>query len=90
MREDVLADQLKEQLQTISLCDAYTDYMLTRVAEWEQEEKHSSQSGVQNLSDSIKASEALMDKLVGAYLDGDVPREIYTKKKTRSCVPPLL
>ena len=81
LREDVLADQLKERLQSISLCDAYTDYMLSKVETWEHEKKHSSQSGVQNLSDKIKASEARMDTLVGAYLDGDIPREIYTKKK---------
>jgi len=81
LREDALADQLKERLQTISLCDAYTDYMLSKVETWEHEEKHASQSGVQNLSDNIKASEARMDKLVGAYLDGDISRDIYTKKK---------
>ena len=81
VREDVLADQLKEQLQTISLCDAYTDYMLGKVEEWELNEKTASQSGVQNLSNSIKASEARMDKLVESYLDGDIPKSIYLKKK---------
>ncbi|MEX1087184.1 MAG: recombinase family protein, partial [Candidatus Paceibacterota bacterium] len=81
VREDVLADQVKEQLQTISICDAYTDYMLDKVEEMEKTENTASQSGVQNLSDRIKASEARMDKLVGAYLDGDIPRDIYTKKK---------
>jgi ribosomal protein L32 len=81
LREDVLANQLKEQLQAISLCDSYTSYMLERAETWKREESIASQSGVQNLSDSIKASEARMDKLVGAYLDGDIPRDIYTKKK---------
>jgi hypothetical protein len=81
LREDVLAEQLKERLQTISLCDAYTDYMLTKVETWKHEEKHTSQSGVQNLVDSIKASEARMDTLVGAYLDGDIPKDIYLKQK---------
>ncbi len=81
VREDVLADQLKTQLQTISLCDAYTAYMLGKVEEWEKAENTASQSGVQNLSDSIKASEARMDKLVESYLDGDIPKDLYLKKK---------
>jgi DNA invertase Pin-like site-specific DNA recombinase len=81
VREDVLVDQLKEQLQTISLCDAYTSYMLGKVEEWEKAENTASQSGVQNLSDSIKASEARMDKLVESYLDGDIPKDLYLKKK---------
>ena len=81
LREDVLADQLKEQLHSILLCDAYTDYMLGKVEEWELNEKTASQSGVQNLLDSIKASEARMDKLVESYLDGDIPKDLYLKKK---------
>ena len=81
VREETLVDQVKEQLQTISLCDAYTSYMLQRVEQWEHEEKHSSHSGAQNLSDTIKASEARLEKLVGSYLDGDIPKDIYIKKK---------
>lgn len=80
LREDILADQLKEQLQTISLCDAYTYYILGKVEEREHEETSASQSGVQNLADKIKASEARMDKLVESYLDGDIPKSIYLKK----------
>jgi len=81
VREDVLAEQLKEQLHTISLCDAYIAYMLEKMEEWEKAESSASQSGVQNLSDSIKASEARMDKLVESYLDGDIPKDLYLKKK---------
>ncbi len=62
------------RLQTISLCDRYTDWMLTKVKEWEREEVGASQSEVQNLSASIKADEERMEKLVSAYLDGDVPK----------------
>jgi alpha-N-acetylglucosamine transferase len=31
--------------------------------------------------DSIKASEARLEKLVESYLDGDIPKELYVKKK---------
>ena len=81
MREADLADKIKARLQTISLCDRYTDWMLDKVKIWEREEIGASQSEVQNLSDNIKANEGRMEKLVSAYLDGDVPKEMYLKRK---------
>ncbi len=83
LREEVLAEQIKEQLQTISLCDKYADWMLQRVEKWEQEENNLSQSGDKNLAVKIKESESRLDKLVSAYLDDDVPKEIYLKKKDK-------
>ncbi len=84
VQESDLAFQIKQRLQTISLCDEYADWMLARIDEWEQEETLVSHSDVQNLSDKLKASEARMERLVSAYLDGDIPKEIYLKKKDES------
>ena len=81
IQEKDLVSQILIRLQTISLCDAYTDWMLEQVAEWEREKISASQSDVQNLSDKLKASETRMEKLVSAYLDGDIPKEIYLKQK---------
>ena len=81
LREDRLVAQVKERLQSISLCDESIDKMLRQVEKWEKEETHSSQSSVQNLADKIKTSELRLEKLVSAYLDGDVPKEIYIQKK---------
>ena len=81
LREDVLVFQLKERLQTISLCERYTDWMLGEVEKWEKENSAVSQSRVQNLAENIKASEARLEKLVSSYLDGDIPKELYIKKK---------
>jgi site-specific DNA recombinase len=81
MQEKDLVAQIKERLQTISLCDEYADWMLSKIDEWEQTETNSSQSDVHNLSEKIKADEERMEKLVSAYLDGDIPKEIYLKKK---------
>ncbi|PIR89195.1 MAG: hypothetical protein COU07_02410 [Candidatus Harrisonbacteria bacterium CG10_big_fil_rev_8_21_14_0_10_40_38] len=81
LREDILVFQLKERLQTISLCEKYTDWMLAKINEWEQEEIALSQSDVQNLSTKIKASEERMEKLVSAYLDGDIPKASYLTRK---------
>jgi hypothetical protein len=81
LREESLVAQVKEQLQTISLCDEMTNVMLKQVEQWQKEEMSSSQSSVQNLKDSIKASEEKLDRLVSAYLDGDIPKHIYLDKK---------
>jgi len=81
LQETELTRQICARLQTISLCDRYTDWMLDKVKLWEREEIGASQSEVQNLSDGIKANEERMEKLLSAYLDGDVPKEVYLKRK---------
>ncbi len=81
MREEILVAQVKERLQNISLCDERVDYLLKRIEQIGKEETLSSQSYVQNLADKIKASEARLDKLVSTYLDGDIPKELYIKRK---------
>jgi DNA invertase Pin-like site-specific DNA recombinase len=81
LQESELTRQICARLQTISLCDRYTDWMLDRVKIWEREEIGASQSEVQNLLDSIKANEERMEKLVSTYLDGDIPKEMYLKRK---------
>ncbi|MCK4387091.1 MAG: zinc ribbon domain-containing protein [Candidatus Pacebacteria bacterium] len=81
LREENLVAQIKERLQKISLCDRYTDYLLEKIKQIGQEENQLSQSDVKNLSDRIKASEFRLEKLIETYLDGDIPKEIYLKKK---------
>jgi len=55
--------------------------MLEQVKEWEREENGAMQSEVQRLANLIKADEERMEKLVSMYLDDDIPKEIYLKKK---------
>ncbi len=81
LQEKDLVSQLKARLQTISLPDRYTAWMLERVRDWERKEIGVSQSESQNLSAKLKANEARMNKLVSTYLDGDIPKAIYLKQK---------
>ncbi|MEK7082484.1 MAG: recombinase family protein, partial [Patescibacteria group bacterium] len=81
IQEAELAGQIKARLQTISLPERYTDWMLAEVNKWEREESAATGSEVQHLSVQIKTSEARMEKLVNTYLDGDIPKEIYLKQK---------
>jgi DNA invertase Pin-like site-specific DNA recombinase len=79
LREEDLAEQIKSHLQTISLPECHTDWMLKHVEKLEKEDREVSGSEVQNLSDRLKAEGDRMDKLVSTYLDGDIPKEIYLK-----------
>jgi len=81
LREETLVAQIKERLQKISLSDESADYMLKRIEQIGKEEMLSSESCVQNLANKIKASEEKLDKLVSTYLDGDIPKPLYIKKK---------
>ena len=55
--------------------------MLKQVDEWEKENNHSSQKFVQNLKNKILETQEKLDKLVSAYIDGDIPKENYLPKK---------
>ena len=81
IQEKDLANQIQARLQSISLCERYTDHMLKQIDTWEKEEQDISHSDVQNLSAQIKASGARMEKLVSTYLDDDIPKAIYLKQK---------
>ena len=81
LREDLLAEQLKTRLQKIALCDEWVNKFLRKVGEWEKEETSSSQNFIQNLETRINENRQKLDKLISAYIDGDIPKENYLKKK---------
>ncbi len=81
LREDLVVLQLKEQLQQIALPDEWTDYMLSKVDEWDKSEKSSSGSMLGRIKDNEREMEQKLDELVSLYLDGDIPKENYILKK---------
>ena len=81
LREDLVVLQLKEQLQKISLPDDWTDYMLRKTDEWNNEEKVSSGSLLEQIKTNERETEQKLDELVTLYLDGDIPKENYLSKK---------
>ena len=81
LREDILVAQIKDRLQKISLCDEVLEELGSQLQRIEREELHSSQSDAQNLSEKIKAGEVRLGVLVESYLDGDIPKALYIKKK---------
>ena len=81
LREDLLVAQLKERLKKVALCEDWAQKMLEKVDEWEKEQAQSSQSFAQNLEEKIKKTEQKLDRLVNAFLDGTIEKEIYLTKK---------
>lgn len=81
LQEKDLALQLKEQLQKVAISDEWSGKFLRKVDEWEKEKIYSSQTFVQNLERKIMENQEKLDKLVSAYIDGEIPKESYLKKK---------
>jgi len=81
LQEKDLAAQLQARLSKIAICDEDTDKMLKQVELWENEQMNSSQMFVQNSKQAIKQIQEKLDKLVNAYIEGDIPKENYLTKK---------
>jgi predicted transcriptional regulator len=83
IREEVLARQISDEIQKVSLSSAWAEWML---GELNKEEVEAAQSGAvfaQNLKDKIKKLEGKLDLLLDAHLDGTISREEYTAKKEK-------
>ncbi len=81
LQEKDLAAQLKARLKSVAICDEWTKKMITEMDKWEKEQVHSSQAFVQNLKSKLADTQEKLDKLVSAYIDGDIPKESYLPKK---------
>ncbi len=81
LREELLADQLREKISKVALCEDWKEKMLAQVNIWEKEGDQSSQSSAQNFKKQIKDTEQKLDKLVNAFLDGIIEKDIYLQKK---------
>ena len=81
LREDLLAIQLKETASKVALCEDWAEKMLAQMDVWEKEDAQSSQTFAQNLTLKVKEIDTKLNKLVNAFLDGDIDRDIYLAKK---------
>ena len=81
LREDLLAEQLKDWLRELVLPDDWIEKMLAEVERWEREEMQSSQNFLRNLEKELEETKQKLDKLVSGYLDGIIEKEIYLQKK---------
>src|SRR3989344_9160905 len=81
IQEKDLAAQIRARIKSVALPDEWTDQMMSKVSTWEKEIKGSSATGVQERDSKISDTQSKLDKLVSAYIDGDIPKDSYLVKK---------
>ena len=81
LQEDVLALQIREQLQAVSLPEAWAEHMLKIIEGFEHDEINASGSWLGQMKEDVKTIEVKLDALVDLYLNQDIEREIYLTKK---------
>jgi len=81
LRENVFAEQLKSYFQQIALLDDWAENMLHQIEIWKDDKENSTIKIVENLENKILEIKNKLDKLVDAFLDGTIDKEIYLVKK---------
>ena len=81
LRENVFAEQLKNYFRQIALPDNWTKQMFHQVEVWQNEKENSTIKIVKNLENKIQETQTKLDRLIDAFLDGTIDKEIYLVKK---------
>src|SRR3989344_8476412 len=81
IQEKDLVAQIRARLQSVALPDEWTDLMMIKVNTWEKDITHLSAAVVQERENKIQSTQVKLDKLISAYIDGDVPKDSYLVKK---------
>jgi len=83
IREEILAEQINEQIQKVSLPPSWADKM---IAELNKDKEQETKDGIvfaQNLKSQIKKLEDKLDILLDTHLDGTITKDEYTAKKQK-------
>ena len=81
LRQEELAEQVKNFIQTVSLSDHERDQCLEILTEWENENGNSSDLLIQDLKADLSAVKAKINKLTDAYLESVFETEEFQEKK---------
>ena len=81
VREEVLAAQIGEFIQKVSLCDNWTKRIIEELERDRNTSLLSSQSQQQNLESKVKEIDDKVSKLIDIYLEGTITLEEYQRKK---------
>ena len=81
LREENFAEQIKETCQKVSLPDEWREKYLNKISEWEKENRQSSNLFAQNLKTGLEKVKIKINRLMGAYLEGDLELPEFQLKK---------
>ena len=79
--ENKLGEQLRERFKEIAIPDNWAQMMLSQIDRWVNEERKDSSAFAQKLEARTTDIEGRLDKLITTYLDGDIEKESYLKRK---------
>ena len=77
----MLVQQLKVQFQKIAIPNDWAENMLKEIERWQKDEQLKTKTKNQNTDLQFKNIEGKMDKLVNGYLEGEIEKTNYLKKK---------
>ena len=78
---NTLIEQLKGRLEKIALKNEWAEYLLDEVAKWEKQDKFDNRGFAQNLETKLVETDSKLDKLVDEYLEGNIEKQNYLRKK---------
>jgi hypothetical protein len=81
LREEKLAEQVKENCQKVSLPDVWQDRFLDKLKQWENENRQTSDLFAQNLKKKIEELKTKISRLTDAYLEGTFELAEFQQKK---------
>ena len=81
LREENLAEQIKETCQKVSLPDDWRDKFLAKLEAESAEARHSSDLFAQNLKTELEKVKTKINRLMDAYLEGDLELPEFQMKK---------
>ena len=81
LREESFAEQIKETCQKVSLPDEWREKFLTKLEAESVEARHSSELFAQNLKTELEKVKTKINRLMDAYLEGDLELPEFQLKK---------
>ena len=83
LREEKLAEQVKEICQKVSLPDVWWERYLNKLKEWEKENRQLSDLFAQNLKKELSTVKTKIDRLMDGYLEGSFELAEFQEKKNK-------
>ncbi len=81
MSDGKVLEQLRELVSSISVPDDLAEMMFAEIERRKRADESAKRSFSQNLKRQLAELEAKLDKLVNGFLDGDIGKSVYLKKK---------
>ena len=83
VREELIAEQIKNEIQKVSLPDDCVDWMLAELEKEQKEKAQSSRFFAQKIENEIRAIDEKLKKLMNAYLENALSLEEYREAKNK-------